>query len=463
MIIEKVRETVNAHNMLQSGDRVLCALSGGIDSICLLDVLCTLKETYSLEIFAAHLNHSLRGEDSDRDEQFVRALCAERGISLFTQKVNIAGIAKAQKISVELAAREERYRFFEKLASENTLHKIAVAHHANDHAETVLFHMIRGCGLKGLGGILPVRGNIIRPLLFLSRGEIEEHLKQRGLAFVFDLSNNDILYTRNKIRHEILPVVNNINPNYAESFLQLSQIALDAQAFLEDCAQKEYSSCVCENSDSLRVNKELFLSLPNALRYPLLSLCFRRLGEQELPLKLFQEILYLFQSAHVSKRKNCFNLEIISSYTCVVLKKKLAEIPSFFQKELLMPEGLLFSKRGRYRISYRIEPFCEKNMQNIQKKFNIAYLDYDKMSFSLFVRERKSGDSYRPVAFSGTKLLKKMMIDRKIEKNLRDEIPVFVSGDTIAWVYSFPVSEHFKVDETTKTVLIIKISEESIC
>ncbi|MBR6645957.1 MAG: tRNA lysidine(34) synthetase TilS, partial [Clostridia bacterium] len=199
-ILDKVCKTIEKHNLLTFGDSVLCALSGGADSVCLLRVLCLLKEKYDLKIFAAHINHMLRGESADSDEEFAKELCKNFDVPFYSKKIDVLKYAKEHSQSTEEAGREVRYNFFYELCDTYNINKIATAHNLNDNTETVVMRFIRGTGINGLSGIPYKNNNIIRPILDLSRKEIEAFLKDENISFVTDKTNFEPVYFRNKVR-----------------------------------------------------------------------------------------------------------------------------------------------------------------------------------------------------------------------------------------------------------------------
>ncbi len=455
-MIEKVKNIINQYHMLSRGDSVLLALSGGADSVCLLEVLLLLKEEYELTLFAAHMNHNLRGEESDADENFVRMLCKEKNIPLFVKSVEIKKIAERKKQSTELVAREERYHFFEEVSEENHIQKIATAHNANDNAETVVFRLIRGTGISGLTGIPAVRGKIIRPLLFVNREEILPFLNANQLSYRIDSTNEENIFTRNKIRHKILPIAKEINPGFVETIAGFTDRMRETQEFLEDAAKKEFQNIVRIKKEGLSLPFEDFKNLPEGIKFPLLSLCTQYFGEN-LSTVLFEEIKTLILHNTVSKQRIIHDLCIRTGYGELIMEKMEKNSKSeFYCKELILPTGEMVSKRGKYRIAYALE---EKNTEIVQKKLNTVYLDYDKIEDKIFVREREKGDIYFLNHDSGTKTLKKMMIDKKIPCKDRDEIPIFVSGGEILYIYGFPISEKIRANSDTKKILSIEISE----
>ena len=202
----KMKEAIAKYNMLQYGDTVIAGVSGGADSMCLLHFLCVLRQEYGLNVIAAHVNHHLRAEESDRDESFVRTWCSTHGVPLSVFQADIYGMAKERGESIELCARQVRYMFFDSLAKQHD-GKIATAHTLSDSIETMLFHLARGTGIKGMCGIPPVRGNIIRPLILLTGKQTRDYCKTHGVAYVVDSSNQEDTYTRNRLRHYVVPVL----------------------------------------------------------------------------------------------------------------------------------------------------------------------------------------------------------------------------------------------------------------
>ena len=223
--------TVEKYKMLEIGDKVIVALSGGADSVALLNALNLIKEKYSLTVFAAHINHGLRGAEADRDENFCKILCKSYNIQLFVKKSDVKALAKQQKISEELCGRNVRYDFFEELAKKFNA-KIATAHTASDNAETLIYNITRGSGINGAGGIAPVRDNIIRPLIEVTRSQIEEYCKTHGLSYVTDSTNLTDDYTRNRLRHLVITELKNINPQFELAALHFSQSARETFQYI---------------------------------------------------------------------------------------------------------------------------------------------------------------------------------------------------------------------------------------
>jgi len=213
MLIEKVYSTIVKYNMINEGDRILVGFSGGADSLFLIHSLIELKKRINIEIYASHVNHGIRGDEAKKDENFVREYCLKHNILLYNKNVDIPEISEKNKISEETAGRNERYKFFKEVCQKNNINKIAVAHNMNDSVETVIHNMIRGASLNGLCGIKPVYKNIIRPIIEVTRQEIELYLKENDLTYCTDSTNACDIYTRNKIRNNILKCMSEINPS----------------------------------------------------------------------------------------------------------------------------------------------------------------------------------------------------------------------------------------------------------
>ena len=221
-LITKTEAAIKKYDLLSGGDSVIIALSGGADSVTLLSVLNSIKEKYNLKLYAAHLNHGIRGEEADNDEKFCKVLCENYNVQLFVKHIDVPKLCTEQKISAELCGRNERYKFFDELSAKLNA-KVATAHTASDNAETLLFNLCRGSSLAGAAAIPPKRGNIIRPLITLTRNEIESYCAENSLSYVTDSTNMSDSYTRNKIRHKVIPALKEVNPQAESAMLAFSR------------------------------------------------------------------------------------------------------------------------------------------------------------------------------------------------------------------------------------------------
>lgn len=412
-MLETIKRTIMAHDMLAPGEPVLVALSGGADSVALLLVMRELN--YPVRAF--HLNHWLRGAEADRDEKFCRSLCARLGVALTVERADVAAAAREQGRGVEETARRIRYERLQEAARGK---KIATAHTADDNLETVLFHLVRGTGPKGLAGIPPVRGQIIRPLLDVERVQIEAYLAEIGQDYVTDSSNADEIYTRNRLRHTVVPALRAIQPAAAQSARRLGELLRQDEACLDSLAQE----CLvqAERPDGAWDIAPLERAHPAVRTRALRSW----LAQQGMPLRdltqrHIQALDALLENENPSAccdlphgfavRREYGAIRLLSGVETSV---ELPEIP------LSVPfEGMVWD--GRVRLSLR---HLEKN-EVFYKTFNTFCVDCGTIDFaSLCVRTRCAGDRIRLTAHGGSRTLKKLLIDRKVPRFRRDLLAV---------------------------------------
>lgn len=278
----KIRETINRYNMLRKDDAVVVGLSGGADSVALLHILLSIREEYDLTVTACHINHNLRGAESERDEAFVKKLCEKLSVPLEAVSINVRDNSSPHE-SLEETARKLRYKEFERICREKAA-KLATAHTASDNAETVLINMLRGTGTKGLSGIPPVRDYIIRPLIRCSREEIEEYCRNSSLSFVTDSSNLTDDYTRNKIRHNIIPLLKEINPSFTEAVARMTAIVGDDTDFLEGCAEERARECLIDG----KYDSKALKALPRAIKCRIIASALKEKGVEPSTLRIRQ-------------------------------------------------------------------------------------------------------------------------------------------------------------------------------
>ena len=446
----KVLQAIEKYHMLEQGDSVVVGLSGGADSVALLDFLSLLRGGMGLALYACHINHCLRGEESDRDERFVRELCREKNIPLYTFIEDIPEAARQSGQSVETAARERRYARFAQLGE--SLHaKIATAHTLSDSCETLLFHLARGTGIKGLCGIPPVRGNIIRPLIFLSRVEIEEHCRERGLRYVTDSSNLCDDYTRNYIRHELIPRLERINPRMQQAFLGLMDTAREAQDYLE----AESAALLDMAWDGSGWEVRRFAQAPPALQKESLSMLLRR--EKVSPSRERIEAL----AAALGEEKKCFTL----SKDC---RLHLERGRLFFEYSKARPEtdfsctvspGDTIQKDGK-QISFLCVD-CEhfKFIENNEKILLKNLADYDKINGNVLLRTRRPGDRFSMPGRNWTKTLKKLFHEYGIPQKERGRLLVLADSAGVFWVEGFGVDRRVSPGSGTGRFLEIRMEK----
>lgn len=277
---EKVIDTIKKYKLIEKGDKIVLGVSGGPDSIAMLDILKDLRNKFEFEIYVCHLNHMIRGQDAINDQKYVEQYCNKNQIEFFTKNVNIIEISNNQKIGTEECGRNARYNFFEEILEKTKSNKIATAHNKNDNAETVLMHLLRGSGISGLKGIKPIRNNkFIKPLIECDRKEIEEYCKQKNLNPCIDKTNFENTYTRNKIRNIVIPYIKKeFNPNIIETLSRLSEVVSSEDEFLDRITQKEFENIVLlENEHQIDLKLKEFNLLDNVIKNRLILLTTKKL------------------------------------------------------------------------------------------------------------------------------------------------------------------------------------------
>ena len=464
--VEKVRRTIEKHHMLEKGDWVVVGLSGGADSSALLEALYLLKEQYSLSLFAAHINHGIRGEEADNDEAFAESLAKQRDIPFLCLKADAPAYAKEHRIGLEEAGRRIRYDYFESCAKGG---KIATAHTLSDNAETVLLHLSRGAGTKGLCGIPPIRGNIIRPLIECSRDEVEAFCKKRGLDFVTDSTNLCDDYSRNFIRNNIIPLFKKLNPGFERAVSRSAAIAAGEQGFIEraaqkalsDCAEKPFPQDAQNTTDSLDTAK--LLSLDEGLRMRVLKLFLEGLFKKSTV--DYSLVSRLNDSLDTGKAVNlrAGKKAVFKDGRLTVACQK-DPLPQPFYKKIDLSKGdaVIFAKGKRVEIR-RGEKFEKAEINGCQKinsllSYNV--LDRDKISNTVILRTRLSGDKITLKKRGCTKTLKKLWNEKKFTEKQRQSFLILESDSALVLSEPDGVNAGYEADKNTKNILSVKIFAE---
>lgn len=421
---------------------VLAAVSGGCDSMCLLHTLVMLSDKFGFSVEAVHFNHLLRGEESDRDENFVSEHCRSLGITCHIGRGDVNAEAACKHLSIEEAARNMRYAFFDKVYSETGAKCIATAHSADDNVETILINLARGAGATGLCGIPPVRDNIIRPMLCVSRSEIELFLKENSIPHVEDSSNAEDDYTRNKIRHHVVPVLKGINSSLARSVAQTAELLYMDNMYLNDLADEFIRQNVYGN--------KLSASKLSQLPYPIYGRVVRKLIPG-LSKKHIDIILDLCKNRNPSSEISLPKITVRREYDKLVIGKSKFDTFSPF---IISPGQTVVIEESGLKI------ICEKCIfdRNIHNSFNNFVLKCDSIHGIVLVRPRTDGDKISLINRNGTKSLKKLYIDAHIPSAERGLIPVIADDLGVMAVYKFGTDKRNKAS-FGDTVLNIKIEE----
>lgn len=419
----------------------LVAISGGADSVALLMMM--LDEGYRVE--AVHCNFHLRGEEADRDEAFVAGLCERFGVALHRVHFDTRGYAALHKLSIETAARDLRYGYFERLREDIGAEAIVVAHHRDDNVETVLMNLVRGTGLKGLAGIRPVNGRVIRPLLDMTREDIEAYIYKRGESFVTDSTNLETDATRNKYRLEVIPALKEINPSVARAIDTTARHLQDADEIVEWALEKMKADVMEEGDDGVvRIDTTLLRQLP-APRYVLFEIC-RQYGF--LPQKS-NVVWAMMEHGEKGKTVASTEYEMASEHNLLLVARK-EEMP----QPVRMPiEGLYVMNGRRLRIELKkADGFA------VVKSKSVACLDAKTVTFPLVVRPWKSGDRFAPFGMRGTKLVSDYLTDCKLNFfQRRRQLVVEDATGLIVWLVGERTSEKCRVGEKTETVIVLRM------
>ena len=441
MNTESVKQYSENYDMLPDGARVLCAVSGGADSVALLHVL---KSVQKLTVFCAHFNHCLRGAESERDEDFVKELCARLGVPCFTGRADVAAYAEENGLGIEIAARRLRYEFLERTAEEQDCSRIATAHNADDNAETLLMHLLRGSGLKGLCGIPPVRGNIVRPLLNVPRSEIEAYLAEHGLSHVEDSSNGSDDYTRNRIRHQLLPLLGELNGNAAGNICTAAELLREDEAFLSGLAEDFLAEYREENT--LPLQKLLELPKPVAMR-ALRAMCGTDIARAHL-----DAVYMLCLNRAVHADADIPGMRVTKEYDLLTFGTESAPEP-LPERELRPGETVELPEIGK-RIACT-ETILSKEIHN---SFNTFCFKHANICGRLYVASRRAGDSVRLSGRGCTKTLKKLFSEAGLSLEARTMTPVIYDDAGVAAVCGFGMAERLTA-QPGDPVIIVEIQD----
>lgn len=455
-MINKILKTINDNNLINENDSILVGLSGGKDSVTLLYLLLELKDKYNLSISAAHFNHKVRGIEANRDEEFSRKLCESLNIDFYCDGYNMDDYAKIHKISKEQAGRQLRKEFFEKILKEKRINKLALAHNKNDQVETVLMRIIRGTGIDGLKGIDYKSKNIIRPLLDIYRTEIEEYIEKNNISYVEDSTNKESIYHRNKIRNEFIPEIKeNYNPNIEVAIVNLSKLASDDINYLDQITNSKYELIVKENNNSIELDIKLFEKEDLAIKRRIVRKVFENINEfrEDLSFKNVEDIIVLSKNKSGKFIENLNGIRIRNSYDKLVFEN--LEKINDNNKTLIYT----YLNKGINKISDNLFVYLEET-NSISKDKNEITIPKELLNKNLVLRTRKNGDKIKPLGLNGTKKLKDIFIDKKIDRQKRDDYFIVSDDLNIYWVYDLVKSE--LTNTKSKTDEYIKIKFKSM-
>ena len=455
-MLKEVEDYMEKYHMIETGDTVVVGVSGGADSVCLLLLLHEYQSKKEFKIAVVHMNHTIR-TNAKNDADYVKQICDNLQIPFFLYEKDIVGMAKDKGISTEEAGRNARYEAFnEVLASLGGKGKIAVAHNRNDCAETVLFNLFRGTGLTGLSGILPVRDNIIRPVLCLSREQIERYLKRHQFHWCIDSTNKENTYTRNKIRNIIIPYAEKeICKNSADHIARTAGELAEIREFFERQTKIAVNETVTMKQDEVSIHVYDFLKLENLMQKQVLLYCMEKitLGRKDIGMKHILDIQTLFQKDGSKQIDLPYQLEAVKQYDNVIIRNRKKRVDNSFYQEVNVP-GKIFLPSGKV-MEFTIFP--SQKDENIPEKTYTKWFDYDKILHCLVLRNRKTGDFLTINELMSKKKVKDYLIQEKVPRDERDDLLLLTDGSHILWVLGLRISEYYKVTNETKRILQVMI------
>jgi tRNA(Ile)-lysidine synthase len=457
---QQVLGFIRRQHLVSGSEKLVVAVSGGADSVCLLHILVKLQKELKVKLHIAHLNHQLRGAESEADASYVADLARQLGIPATIEKRDVKGYQARERLSLEEAAREVRYSFLAQVAGANGAERMAVGHTRDDHIETILMHFIRGSGTRGLRGLQPAilwqsaaeSLTIIRPLLETSHQETENYCRQHRLMPRLDASNLSLSPLRNRIRQQLLPLLERYNPAVAEALLRTGRIASDDITFLDEQTSRLWDKIARQEGKTIILDKAGFDQIPPALKRYLLRAAVERLlgNAKDIEMRHIEEMMSLAIKPAGKRLSLPGGLTFSIEYNRYLLTSDLAALSPL----PILRDEFQLNIPGKTRLpGWRVEATIIDRERMTEKDDFTAYLDLDKTGDKLVVRSRRWGDRFQPLGLSQPKKIGEFMIDAKIPRAWRGQIPIVCSPSQILWVVGWRIDERAKVSEDTQKVL----------
>lgn len=454
--LEKKIDKIVVEQRLITSDKIILGLSGGPDSICLLSILSKLSNVHQFKLYPVHINHMLRGNESEDDEHYCREVCENLGLNIQVFRFDVTRISNEKKISIEETARELRYECFRNIAKHLNGALIAVAHNKNDQAETLLMRIARGTGIEGLRGMEFKNGDIIRPLLSTSRNEIEDYCHKNNLMPRIDSTNLKNIYHRNKIRLDLIPYMEEkLQVNVSEALFRLSQNAKADFEYLDYCAKRDYDLCkIEEGKTQIKLDLKSLSKLPygainRIIKNSIIKIKGSTKNIEAVHLNNVCDLIINGRTGSIIQLP--MGIRVLKSYECVKLyiEHEGNSKSSLETAQLIIP-GETFLESGH---SFITEIVTKEDYTKCKENDYIQYFDFDALSGGIIIRSRSSGDYIYPYNGNGRKKLKDFFIDSKINQEKRDIIPLLAYKNEIIWIVGLRTSDNFKVTENTNRVL----------
>ena len=469
-ILNQVRNYIYKYKMLENTKSVIVGLSGGADSVCLIHVLWELREEFQIDIEAVHINHGIRGAEAGRDEEFAKNMCNKLEIPITVFQYDVPAYAKERGLSEEEAGRILRYDSFRKVAKKIQKSKICVAHNSNDNVETFLHHLCRGSSLEGLTAIKPVSGEIIRPIMCLSRAEIEKYLGEQQIPFITDSTNLDNDYTRNKIRNVVLPYLEKeINQHTGIHIHEAIRDITEANDFINLEIQKKYRQISSVEGERLILDRRELVGMETIIARGIVRMAICQISGKlkDITRTHIESVRKIAAGQSGKVIQLPYQIQVRTDYEKLIFQRK----KDIFDVDDLKKDVVIDTLAnqacvdfGEYEIKTRIfevkKGEYEQYLKNLTKNLYTKAFDYDKIKKSVVVRTRRTGDYLTVNSEMGTKKLKRYFIDEKVSGDERDRIPLIADDSHILWVVGYRMSEYYKISENTTNVLEITISKK---
>ena len=464
---ERVLSFVQEHRLTPNYKTVLVAVSGGQDSVCLLYVLNNLKTTLGISLHVAHLDHQLRGKESTGDARYVAGLAKRFGIPATIEKRDVMQYQKENGVSLEEAAREVRYNFLAEVADKIGADRVVTGHTLNDNAETILLHLIRGSGTRGLRGLQPStkwqtatrKLMVVRPLLEIRREETAAYCASHQLKPRLDATNLSLEPLRNRVRLQLLPLLKSYNPQVVESLLRTAHIAGEDIAFLEKEASHLYQKVARKNGDTIVLEKAALLKLSPGMQRHLLRLAIEKLAGnlKDIEARHIEELIQALNKPSGKKISLPYGLVFIIDYDRYLLCRDNSNLSPFPKLDREYPVKIT----GKTVVpGWRIQAtVIKKNESTLNDDQFKGYFDYDLVGKKLTLRSRKRGDRFQPLGMKEMKKIGQFMIDARIPHDWRASIPIICNEDKVLWVVGYRIDERVKVTENTKKILRLKLEQ----
>jgi len=451
-----VWEYIKKNRLIEKGQNIGAAVSGGADSMALLACLTSLSDRYGFNVFCIHFEHGIRGEESLKDAEFVAKYCDDAHIPLFMGAADVPALSAEWKVSCETAAKKARESYFGSLLESGEVDAVATAHHLNDNAESVLMHILRGSGLEGLKGIHCVKGKLIRPFLCVGLGDIMEYVGERGIPCVVDSTNSDNAYRRNYVRNVLIKdIERNINPSAVAALNRLSGLAENDIDFLESAAKKAFGECAAVESGRVCIDNRMLKGYHVAVAGRVIKLACARLGVcQDVEKAHVDAVMDIAANGRTGARANLSgNLSAALEYDRLIIsfagreKNYSFEMRFDINDKNVMPNG-----------DY-IECSVVESCDTANRDGYCECFDMDKLPGVIALRTRHDGDLVKPLGAPGKKKLKDYFIDKKLSREQRAKTPLLANGSDIIWVVGHVISDNYRVDGDTKRIVKMTYTE----